>query len=533
MVKSIIKKMISTIVVACIATIIYVYCLSKIDIFDKNAIAYATSEDAESSNEREIARYVEMCQNSTLSIDTPENGRWPYQIIKRSERRSVLTEHYPTYNWESAKAVYSNSVANLTKRNPVNVNAFYSGDDERDEYGKIMEEFDFQQKVFTEEDINNGLKQAKEVDSSITSSYGGCGAIAQIGMWHYFSSVLGYDNISNGDPYSSENKQMLAKEVFLNVKTSDLGSNNRTITLPSDYVDGFNAIAQKYNIPIRASYSFAGVVSQMPFFMEKIKSYIDNGIPVTICTGTFNINSDGYEGHCFNVCSYEKWVGIEPETNERMEYILYGTKANYGDTFGIRYMSEEVLSQNFVGLIWYDIQYNNTQTITASAFANDFVNESGQGQYYFYEKVADILLPNGYSFKTRRLRCSYIENKYLVLSANRKSNTGNYDGKAYLDFSFFNNVKKIEFDIARWGSNEGFTGLNNEQIIIECSHDRNSWEIRKALSPQSVTTFRDNPQRITVLLNAGEHVRISVKTTPTSENRNKGRIILDNITIYY
>lgn len=47
MLKNIMKKAISIIIVMCIATITYVYCLSKIVIFDKNAIAYATSEEAD------------------------------------------------------------------------------------------------------------------------------------------------------------------------------------------------------------------------------------------------------------------------------------------------------------------------------------------------------------------------------------------------------------------------------------------------------------------------------------------------------
>lgn len=532
MMKSIMKKAISIIIVMCIATIMYVYCLSKINIFDKDQIAYAASDNTNNLDDTIMSKYFDMYQNSTLSIDTPDGGRWPYKIIKYSEKKNTLKEHYPHYNWESAKIIYGNSVASLTKRNPVNVNASYSPDDERDEYRTNNVGFDFQQRVFTEEDIDKGLKQAKEVDSSITSSYGGCGAIAQIGMWHYFSSVLGYDSISNGDPYSSENKQLLAKEVFLNVKTSELGS-NKTMTWPSDYVDGFNAIARKHNIPIRASYSFATLIPQKEFFADKIKAYIDKGIPVTIFTGTLNKNSKGYEGHCFNVCSYEKWVGTNPETNERKEYIMYGTKANYYNTFGIRYMSEEVLEQSLVGLIWYDIQYNNIQTIPASAFAQDFVNDSGQGQYFFYEKIADITLPNGYSFGTKRLRCSYIENKYLALSANRKSNTGSYNGEAYIEFCFNDDIKKIEFDIARWGLNEGFTGLD-EYVTIKCSRTSGSvGETRKEIDPKSLTPLKDNPQRITVLINEGEYIRISIKVKPTSENRNKGRIILDNITIYY
>lgn len=534
MLKNTMKKAISIIIIACIATIMYVYCLSKIDIFDKTAIAYATSEEAESTNEKELERYVETYQNSTLSIDTPKNGRWPYTVIQYSERRSTLEGQYPSYNWESAKMVYGNSVASLTGKNPLNVGASYKGAEEKIEYGTVNEELSDYQKQLASFDITGGLNLAKQEDSSITSDYGGCGPIAQIGIWDYFSNVLGYDSISNGDSYASENKQLLAKDVFLNVKTTVLGDDNGTLTLPSDYVDGFNVLARKYNIPIKASYLFSGLLSQKEFFERKIKFCIDMGIPVTLCTGTLNNNSKGFEGHCFNICSYEKWVGTNPETNEKKEYIFYGAKPNYSSTYGIRYMSEEVLDRSYVALIWYDIKsYSNSEIINASAFAQDFVNDSGQGQYFFYEKSADITLPNGYSFGTRRLRCSYIEGKYLVLSANRKSNTGNYNGTAYLEFCFDNNVKKISFYIAKWGSNEGFTGRDNEKITIKCSRDGTNWETRKVLKPKDITAFKDNPLQVKVLLNAGEHVRISVETTPTSENRNKGRIVLDDIRIYY
>ena len=525
------KKAISIIIIACIATIMYVYCLSKIDIFDKTAIAYATSEDAEIANEREIERYVEMYQNSTLSIDTPTGGRWPYSIIRRSNRKSTLEEHFPSFNWIDEKYVFCKSVSNLTGRNPIDIQSSYQEYLEIEEYNAVNEEFSNSQKEFLESDVKAGLELAKQIDDSIKSSYGGCGPIAQIGIWHYFSSVLGYDSISNGDPYSSENKQKLARDVFLGVKTTELNKNN-TMTFPSDYVSGFNKIAQNYNIPIKAMYRFAGLVSQKEFFMETIKSCIDMGIPITLCTGTLNKNSKGFEGHCFNICSYEKWIGTNPETNEDKEYIFYGAKPNYGNTYGIRYMSEEVLEQNYVGLIWYEMQYRN-QVIPASAFAQDFVNDSGQGQYFFYEKTADIMLPNNYSFGTKRLRCSYIEDKYLVLSANRKSNTGNYNGTAYLEFCFNDNIKKIEFDAYCWGTNEGFTGRDNEKITIKCSRDGTNWETRKVLKPKDISLLKNYPSEITVLLNAGEHVRISVETTPTSENRNKGRIVLDDIRIYY
>ena len=77
------------------------------------------------------------------------------------------------------------------------------------------------------------------------------------------------------------------------------------------------------------------------------------------------------------------------------------------------------------------------------------------------------------------------------------------------------------------------TGRDNEKITIKCSRDGTNWETRKVLKPKDISLLKNYPSEITVLLNAGEHVRISVETTPTSENRNKGRIVLDDIRIYY
>ena len=82
-------------------------------------------------------------------------------------------------------------------------------------------------------------------------------------------------------------------------------------------------------------------------------------------------------------------------------------------------MDSDLLSVLTSGVIYYEVKDNN-QLIRPNDFSKEFVNGNGQGQYYFYDKTADIITSDGFNFGTKRLRCGYIEDKYLVLSANRK-----------------------------------------------------------------------------------------------------------------
>lgn len=90
-----------------------------------------------------------------------------------------------------------------------------------------------------------------------------------------------------------------------------------------------------------------------------------------------------------------------------------------------------------------------------------------EGQYFFYNKTASVTVNNNFTFSTTRLRCGYIENECLVLSAYREN-----AGVAFLEYNFNKKIKSINFDISLWSGNENL-GVNSSFSSI------NRWETGK------------------------------------------------------
>lgn len=433
---------------------------------------------------------------------------WPYKGILQNNIKEELTTNHAEYTWQKSPFL-QRSVKEMSGEEPVDIQAPNSD--------------------FPKEDVLEGLARAKERDFTITSDYGGCGPIAVIGILDYFARAYGYKEIMN-DPNDRENRIALAERVFLSVSTLDFGEKG-TMTFPSSIVDAFKKFRQQFNLGLFAYSTTSLFGTQKEFFIEKIKEQIDLGIPLTLCVGATDSNKGSFAGHCVTVFSYETWVGTNKETGERVFHTMFGTRLNGGGN-EIYYATEDLLGQNLIGLVWYGIQYQNNQEIKASDFATAFVNSNGQGQYFNTENEAEITLSSGYKFNTTRLRCSYIENQYLVMSGIRKSNDALYKGEAYLEFHMNDNIKMIEFDIGLWSNKEGFLNSDNETVSVECLVN-GEWVKRKVFKPSDLSVLKDSPLRHRVYLKEGTAFRFVVNITPKASNRNKGRVILDNISLYY
>lgn len=398
---------------------------------NSNNVAFATE-----LQEVDIEGYLQLY--TTTSSSTTDEEKWPYSAIEYDEKEEELSKRYYSFNWKQSKT-NNNSIANTAGRNPLSVQASYNSANEDIEYGDFVVEKALRNE-FPYADVWDGLIAAKQEDKSITSDYGGCGPIAAIGAFDFFARTLGYDD-TIGDLHKSDNRIDLAKNVFLSINTYVLPSDKGTLTLPSDYEEGFNNLAKKYGIPVTATSHGLSIGGKREEYLELIKTQIDNGMPVTMFTAVTNGKKGVFAGHYVTICSYEEWIGTEIDGESTKRLYLFGAKTN-GSKYYPQFVSEDILDVSGVGLITYEVEYGGAQDIPAVAFATTFINDEGQGQYFFYEKSAPITLANGYAFSTKRLRCSYIENQYLTISANRKSNSGTFDGKAYLQFGFYNDVKK-------------------------------------------------------------------------------------------
>lgn len=265
------------------------------------------------------------------------------------------------------------------------------------------------------------------------STYGGCGPIAMMGIMHYFSSTLGYSEIIN-NPKDSIQRIELAYDVLSNTPTTEVGfvGDKGTFTWPSDFETSFNQLMSSYGLGGQISATNHGMWKSKEYNIEKAKESIDNGIPVTLFTAL--AGSSDVSSHYVNLFGYEEWY-IEDKNGEIITNTVFMMRMNWGwsslDSY-IAYVDSDILGNNFTGIITYQISgYDNSTIIYASDFAEEFINTStGQGQYFFDPRETLVTTTSGYTFNTKRLRCSYIENQYLVLSANRLN-----AGTAYLEFN--------------------------------------------------------------------------------------------------
>lgn len=88
-------------------------------------------------------------------------------------------------------------------------------------------------------------------------------------------------------------------------------------------------------------------------------------------------------------------------------------------------------------------------------------------QYFFYSKTASHEI-DGLSFTTKRLRCGYIEQEYINLSAQRQN-----AGKAYLEFTFAKPVFQVSTQLAFWSANEQFK--EGDTAYVQYLDENNNW----------------------------------------------------------
>lgn len=392
--------------------------------------------------------------------------------------------------------------------------------------------------MFPSSDIETAIRT-----SGIESSYGGCGPIAMIGILDYFSRYRNYTSIMN-DPTNSANRTQLAYDVFKATPTIELpkinssrdleimqtfkssGGDKNTLTLPSDYANAFNSLmTEKYHLNNQiVAHSQGWIFTSLDSKIKKIKQSIDSGLPVTVYAGLAGKGSFG--NHYVNVYEYQDWQGIDRD-GKVINNVIFNVRVNWGwgQSYNC-YMDSTLLDGGMTGVIYYTIGDNN-QLIRPVDFANDFVNDSGQGQYFFYEKTADITTSDGFSFGTSRLRCGYIENQYLVLSANRSN-----AGLAFLEMNFDIGIKAMNFDISLWSSREGL--LTGDYIKLYYKDVNNVWQEHMTFSQYSLSTLKDHPDNFyTSFPMTTTGIKFEVYKTNPSGDRNKGRVVIGDMNLFY
>lgn len=139
-------------------------------------------------------------------------------------------------------------------------------------------------------------------------------------------------------------------------------------------------------------------------------------------------------------------------------------------------MDEDVLKLGINGILYYDINYDEKKLVSHDF--KEFVNENNQGQYFNEEKTQTIHYLDDFSFETKRLRCSYIENEHLVLSTIKKNGVYEENKReiAYLEFQFVEPLRKFEYDISMWSGKDKITKDTIGELQYY-SNSENNWII--------------------------------------------------------
>lgn len=466
---------------------------------------YGTSTDISFANENNITNWndyknylqildIQNANNEFSSNGDNSNGSISDSIL---DIKSYLDEKHSEYNWirnEEECALTSDVSNNI----PI----------------------EMQSSAFPRSDINEAIVVAGVENET---SYGGCGPIAAMGIMDYFARYLGYNQIID-NPTDSNNRIILATEILSHTHFSIFGSTNNTLVWPWDYSNCFNTVISNHNLSdiIHANDQWTLFGGEKNNYWNKIVENIDEGLPVTMFTGLVCGDGD-FSQHYTNIYGYETWVGIPINGGERLVKNFIKARLNWGRSLEY-YCDADILNCGQLGIITYDVNYEDTYSFYDHDFAEEFVSDTGGGQYFFYPINQPVSLSIGKTLQTSRLRTSYIEDKYLVLSPNREN-----AGTAYLDIIFPNSVSKFSFTASMWS---GMEGSINEIFKIE--YYDGGWKSHISIDLDDLSTLKDYPDNFQVLFPKDTNrIRFYATHLSPSGGRNKGRICLDNFIVEY
>lgn len=437
--------------------------------------------------------YIEMNVQSLAENDGSQEWSDSTPIVDVARN---LANRFPNYTWFQDKN-NSGSTSDVSNHIPIEMKRYDS---------------------FPEADILDAIEVAGVQDKT---NYGGCGPIAAIGVLDYFARYLGYGEIID-DPTNSARRIALAAEVMSNTNYSPTGNTDSSRVWPWDMVNGFNTVVLDHGLSIQAQYKVSLFGGRGSEFWNDIVENIDRGLPVSMLTA--GASGDGsFANHYSNVYAYETWIGVAADNGGIMTKKFIKGRLNFGWQDGY-YCDANILNYIHSGIVTYNPHYDESYDFTASDFAEEFVNDSGGGQYFFSPMSEPVAISDGKTLQTTRLRTSYIENEFLVLSPNREN-----AGTAYLDIAFPTKVSQLSFDAFLWSRYEGISGEEFKmQYYDDGWHDHITIDL--SLLPgkydQDCTRFALFPKDTT-------RIRFYVTHQSPSGSRNKGRICLDNFEVSY
>lgn len=148
-------------------------------------------------------------------------------------------------------------------------------------------------------------------------------------------------------------------------------------------------------------------------------------------------------------------------------------------------------------------------------------------EYVDNENRTNISLDSGFSFTTQRIRCGYINNQYLALSAKCKG-----AGTAYLQMDFTQDINAFNFGIAIWSEEEYLN--TKSSIVLETKSKDGIYRVFYQFNIATMSKNKDELDLYSFIFPQETYgIRIRVNTNQVNYEKNKGRVVLGDMSLIH
>lgn len=238
----------------------------------------------------------------------------------------------------------------------------------------------------------------------------------------------------------------------------------------------------------------------------------------------YSINSMDTYGELFNE------IVPARETNGRL---AYDDDHGEGRNFSIVYsmLKGQTVYLRISGYFWTAVG-NYTPMVTYDSPLEEEIQSIHPAEFGYKNEYVDeientsVTLENGFSFKTERYRCGYINKQYLALSAKRN----NVD-TAWLELDFEKALYSVEFSLGLW-SNEEYLNSKNSYILFQYATEDGKWIDAIDFNLDTLSKNKDELDLFSYSFNSDvRKIRFLVHTNQVNYEKNKGRVVIGDITV--
>ncbi len=266
---------------------------------------------------------------------------------------------------------------------------------------------------------------------------------------------------------------------------------------------------------------------------QKPKEYISEGLPTLLVLQSYNSNLGDGDHHDVLAYGYKDdtfltHFGWWPNKKRGAEVVL-NSSTIYG-YFTIKYNGEHKhsfnVSMNKGNITKYICGCGDVHHTNYSIAPSDW--EFDQRYYFENEGIkTNVLNVGDLDIDTKRLRCGYIEDKYINLSPNRYG-----AGYAYLDLSFNKKVYGLNTKLSFWSGGEGLYTSSGDYAYIKYLDSNGDWQILLDLLKSNLKTDNSNQDYFALEIPNGTlQIIIECYKKSPNTNRNKERICIGNTTL--